>query len=85
MPSASREYGNLGGSFSEVEQKTYRIVHIDSNKAQYKGIALDTLLALCEVQQALQGGLSEECIDHVASAIMKFCEMKHGSIRHHGV
>lgn len=85
VPSATKEYGSLGGSFSDVEQRFYRLVHLDTNRVQCKSLALDTYLSICESRMKTQGMIEEEVIDRLTESILFFCQNSNAVMHTHGV
>ena len=86
LPSASTEYGNLGGSFGTDEKQSYRLVHVDPNRVECKCTALDTYMIICKYRlESTKQCLSSEMIDSVMSFIIKTCQEENDSLRIHGV
>lgn len=85
VPSATKEYGSLGGSFSDVEQRSYRLVHVDANRVQCKSLALDTYLSICERRVNTQVMIEEETIDRLTDIVVFFCQNGNAVMHTHGV
>lgn len=84
VPSATKEYGSMGGSFS-VEQRSYRLVHVDANRVQCKSLALDAYLSLCERRVNTQVMIEEETIDRLTDIVVFFCQNGNAVMHTHGV
>ena len=86
LPSASSEYGNLGGSFGSDEKQSYRLVHVDPNRVECKCTALDTYMIICKYRlTSSQQCLPDNMIESIMSFIIKTCQDENDSLRIHGV
>lgn len=74
----------MGGSFS-VEQRSYRLVHVDANRVQCKSLALDAYLSLCERRVNTQVMIEEETIDRLTDIVVFFCQNGNAVMHTHGV
>lgn len=76
----------MGSSFAGVDQNSYRIVHVDTNRVTCKCVALDTYLSILKSQvDSSQLSISEDRIEALVSFIVKICQDENDSLRTHGV